>query len=255
MKIESPSNQLIKQIKKLKDKKTRKAENLYLIEGVNLALEFLNYIPSPYKYVLATSDKKGLVPDGIDVIEVSDRVFETLSETCSPQGLMVVAEINEAKIDFSNTSLIVYLDRVADPGNVGTIIRTADAFGADAVILSENCADLYNSKTVRSTMGSMFHIPVICEENYLEALKELKNLSFTLLTGSLDGENTVDEQDFVSNKTVICLGNEAHGVSAELLGLGVTKTLIPMQGKAESLNVAIAGAVFLYEATRQRRNR
>ncbi len=254
MKIESPSNQLIKQIKKLKDKKIRRTENLYLIEGVNLALEFLSYMPSAYKYVIATSDKKNLVPDGIDVIEVSDRVFETLSETCSPQGLMVVAEIKEEKIDFSDKSLIIYLDRVADPGNVGTIIRTADAFGLDAVILSQNCADLYNSKTVRSTMGSMFHIPVICEENYLEDLKELKNNGFKLLTGSLDGENTIDKQDFINNKTVICLGNEAHGVSEELCDLGVTKTLIPMPGKAESLNVAIAGAVFMYEATRQRRN-
>lgn len=254
MKIESLSNPLIKQIKKLKDKKNRKAEGLYLIEGVNLALEFLTYSKDLVKNVIATEDKLGLVPDEFDVTVVSQRVFESVSDTCSPQGLMVVGKIPDNTCTFENMSLVVYLDRVADPGNVGTIIRTADALGVDAVVLSKDCTDLYNSKTVRSTMGSMFHIPVLCEENYLDILKELKNKGFKLITGSLDGDKTLDKLDFAGGKTVICLGNEAHGVSKELVDLGVVKTKIYMPGKAESLNVAVAGAIFMYEATLKRGN-
>lgn len=254
MKIESLSNPLIKQIKKLKDKKNRKAEGLYLIEGVNLALEFLTYSKDLVKNVIATEDKLGLVPEKFDVTVVSERVFEGISDTCSPQGLMVVGKIPDSTCTFDDMSLVIYLDKVADPGNVGTIIRTADALGVDAVILSKDCADLYNSKTVRSTMGSMFHIPVLIEENYLEKLKDLKSKGFKLVTGSLDGDKTLDKLNFTDLKTVICLGNEAHGISKELVDLGVTKTKIFMPGKAESLNVAVAGAIFMYEATLKRRN-
>lgn len=253
--IESASNPLIKNIKKLKDKKYRKETGKYLIEGINLCLEFLENTPEFLDVVLATPEKADLVPEGFSVTLVSERVFESMGETKSPQGLMIVGKIPEKTPDFSKMNIIVYLDNVADPGNVGTIIRSADAFGADAVLMAPECADLYNPKTVRSTMGSMFHIPVVYENSYLETVKECIDNGFTVITGSLDGAVLPEQIDFTNGKYVICLGNEAHGVSEELASLAGKKVIIPMIGKAESLNVAVAGAVLLYETVRQKGNK
>ena len=252
MVIESVSNPLIKNIKKLKDKKYRKETGKYLIEGINLCLEFLEHTPKALDVLLATPEKAELVPKGVPVTLVSERVFESIGETKSPQGLMIVGKIPEENLDFSDMNIVVYLDNVADPGNVGTIIRSADAFGADAVLMAPECADLYNPKTVRSTMGSMFHIPVVYEKNHLETVKKCANDGFTVITGSLDGAVLPESIDFTSGKYILCLGNEAHGVSEELAALAGKKVKIPMPGKAESLNVAVAGAVLLYETVRQR---
>ena len=253
--IESTSNPLVKSVKKLKDKKYRKETGKYIVEGVNLCLEFLEHTPEYADMVIATSDKAELVKDKFNVTVVSERVFEAMCETKSPQGLMVVANIPEEAPGFSGMKLVVYLDNVQDPGNVGTIIRSADAFGADAVLMAPECADLYNPKTVRSTMGSMFHLPVVYENKYLETVKKCISDGFTVVTGSLDGAVLPSEIDFTSGKYILCLGNEAHGVSDELVSLGGKKVKIPMPGKAESLNVAVAGAVLLYEAVRQGGNR
>ena len=250
--IESMSNPLIKNIKKLKDKKYRKESGKYLVEGINLCLEFLEYTPENVDVVLATPEKAELVPDGIQVTVISERVFESIGETKSPQGLMIVGKIPEECPDFSRMRTIVYLDNVADPGNVGTIIRSADAFGADAVLMAPECADLYNPKTVRATMGSMFHIPVVYEKKYLETVKQCVDDGFTVITGSLDGAVLPEKIDFTQGKYILCLGNEAHGVSEELASIAGKKVKIPMPGKAESLNVAVAGAILLYETVRQR---
>ena len=252
--IESLANPLIKQIKKLKEKKNRKETGRYLIEGVNLCLEFLEHTPEDVEMVISTLENVPLVPENIKVTVVSEKVFSSISETKTPQGIMAVGRISEKILSFDDMKLIVYLDDVADPGNVGTIIRTADAFGADAVVLSPNSADIYNSKTVRATMGSLFHIPVVYERDYLEILSECKRKDFFIITGSLDAEKQPSEIDFKNKdkRYVVCLGNEAHGVSLKLQEMGVTKIRIPMPGKAESLNVAVAGAVLLYENVRQR---
>ena len=252
--IESTANPFVKQVKKLKEKKNRKAEMRYVIEGVNVTLEFLTHMPGCAADVIATPERAGEIPNkfaGITHI-VSERVFAYLSDTKSPQGMMAVGKIVNQTPDFSDMHLLVYLDNVQDPGNVGTIIRTADAFGADAVILSPESADIYNSKTVRSAMGSLFHLPVLYEEEYLSLAQKLKKDGFSILTGSLDATSAPSEIDFSHGKNMICLGNEAHGVSDELVSVGVKKIKIPMPGKAESLNVAVAGAVLLYESVRQR---
>lgn len=250
--IESVSNPLIKNIKKLKDKKYRKETGRYLIEGVNLCLEFLENTPEFLDVALATPEKAVLVQGKFPVTVVSERVFESIGETKTPQGLMIVGRIPEETPAFSDMNIVVYLDNVADPGNVGTIIRSADAFGADAVLMAPGCADLYNPKTVRSTMGSMFHIPVVCENSYLETIKLCIDSGFTVITGSLDGAVLPEQIDFTKGKYLLCLGNEAHGVSEELAALAGKKVKIPMPGKAESLNVAVAGAVLLYETVRQK---
>ena len=253
--IESASNALIKQTKKLKEKKYRVREKLFIAEGDNLCRELFNYKPELVKTVFATEEYLKENPvEGFDVISVPDFILESLCETKTPQGIVAVASFGEAaSVGFIGDCLLVYLDNVKDPGNVGTIIRTADAAGADGVILSKECADIYNSKTLRATMGSAFHIQVIYEDEYLSILKNLKEQGYKIFAGCLDAKGYIFDEDF-KGKSVICIGNEAHGISDELVNIGVNKTKIPILGKAESLNAAIAGAVMMYEAVRQRGN-
>ncbi len=250
-KIESGANPLIKQTKKLKDKKYRFREGLFLIEGDNLCRELFSNKPELVKTVFATKDYLEKNNDiNFDVVEVPDFVLESLCETKTPQGVVAVARIEGATaIGFIGNSNILYLDNVKDPGNVGTLIRTADSAGFDGVFLSKECADIYNSKTLRATMGSIFHMPVIYEEEYLSVLKSLKETGFEIFAGCLDGENIYSSK--MIGKCVICVGNEAHGISDELKELGINKIKIPILGKAESLNAAIAGAIMMYEAVRQ----
>ena len=254
MVIESTSNPLVKQWKKLKDKKYRKQTGTYLVEGVNLCDECIKYRPDLIRAAIVTPDKSDLVKEIETVYQVSEKVMNYIGDTETPQGIILVADAEQTMPDFSVMKRILYLDCVKDPGNVGTLIRSADAFGAEMVVLSVGCAELFNPKTVRATMGAMFHLPVVMEFEYLEWIEKLKKAGFEIVTGSLDGVMTPADFDFQNKKSVICLGNEAHGVSQELLATGVTKVKIPMPGNAESLNVAIAGSVLLYEAIRRNKN-
>lgn len=245
--IESTANPFIKELKKLKNKSERYEKGLYIVEGENCVGELVNFKPQLVECILFTDKYQGMF-EGFKEYVVSQRIMESLCDTKTPQGIVAVCRMES---EFKKTSSVcVYLDNVKDPGNVGTIIRTADAAGVNTVILSKECADLYNSKTVRSTMGSMFHIDVVYEDEYLSKLKELKNEGYTVLTGSLQAQKSLYEYDF-TNKTVICIGNEAHGISEELYGLGTYNIKIPMPGNAESLNAGVAGSIIIYEAVRQ----
>jgi TrmH family RNA methyltransferase len=147
----------------------------------------------------------------------------------------------------------VYLDGVRDPGNVGTVIRTADAAGADAVILSPDCADIYNPKTVRSAMGSLFHIRTVVENEHLEYIKSAVGAGAKALAGALDADRFLYDFD-MKDKIIVCVGNEAHGITDELKNLtGAYGVKIPMPGKAESLNASVAAGILIYEVVRQRR--
>ena len=141
----------------------------------------------------------------------------------------------------------------SDPGNVGTLIRTADAFGADAVILSDDTVELYNPKVVRSTMGSIFHLPIFDETDLEKTLPELKKRNFKILGTDVREGKSLDRVDF-SGKICVLIGNEAEGLNKKLLPLLDDIVQIPIRGKAESLNAAVAGGIILYEATRKARS-
>lgn len=249
-KITSMTNPFIKDLKKLKDKSKRHFEKKFLVEGYNCVSELIENIPELIKCILVTEKYRELdIIKPFNCIEVPASVMDAVCEAKTPQGIVALCDMPSKK---ENTSdLIIYLDNVKDPGNVGTIIRTADAAGIKRVILSKESADLYSSKTVRATMGSMFHIDVVYEDEYLSDLKFLKNSGFNIVAGSLDTEKSLYEVSF-KDKTVICIGNEAHGISDELYALGTDKIKIPILGKAESLNAAVAGAIIMYEAVRQK---
>ena len=145
--------------------------------------------------------------------------------------------------------MIILIDKVQDPGNMGTIIRTAHAVGASSIIITKGTVDIYNDKVLRSSMGSIFYIPII-EDYNLDLVKKLKNQGYRLLVSSLQGENNFFEED-LKGKVIIAVGNEGNGVSDEVYNISDVKVKIPMPGNSESLNVAIATSVMMYEKLRQ----
>lgn len=251
--ISSAANRLVKEVKQLKNKTKRIENGLYIAEGENVVKEAILHAPGNIKSIFVTEKYQEILnPLDFDVYCVPEYIMEGISDTKSPQGVLAVMRISEYELDLSNITLAVYLDNVSDPGNVGTIIRTADAAGIKSVVLSPECADIYSPKIIRATMGSCFHISIIKEKRYLEILKSLANNGFKLIAGSLQANKSHFETD-LKEKSVICLGNEAHGLSNEFMSLNnVVPVKIPILGNAESLNVSIAGAVLMYEALRQR---
>ena len=156
-------------------------------------------------------------------------------------------------MDFAKCNNIVYLDSVTDPGNMGTILRTCDAMGADCVILSKGCVDIYNPKVVRATMSSLFNGPVLFDTNE-DLLTQLRQCGFLIAGTVLDGSVVSFDSD-LRRKTVIVMGNEANGISETVREMCDFKIKVPMTGGAESLNVAVCCAMLLYEKLRQNYNR
>ena len=189
-----------------------------------------------------------------ETVYVSESIMEKISDTKTPQGIMAEVETVECALEEilnQKTGLIFFCDRVSDPGNLGTIIRTADAAGFDGVILNRGCADLYNPKTVRSTMASVFNIKIHITQNDEDTITILKNNGYTVFGSSLQSSQCVFEAPFES-KSAIIVGNESGGIDKHILTMCDKYVKIPMLGKAESLNVGAASAVLMYEALRRR---
>ena len=166
-------------------------------------------------------------------------------------GLFRMPDLTLDQLDILPSSLMVILDGVQDPGNVGTIIRTADAFGAGLVILTKGCADVYNSKVLRSTMGSVFHLPVVREVGLDELIAFLREKQiFTAVTAIDSSASSAAHTDLARRPLAVIFGSEARGVSPELIRVSEAKVKISTPGRAESLNVAVAAGILLYEAGR-----
>lgn len=254
-KILSKDNNLIKETRKLKEKKHRTEKGLFLVEGFRFVEEASK---SSFKIknmfidekVLAKLEDYNIEIDkaGIDTYVVSSQVFKTISTTETPQGIVAVVENQEFSIK-NEKGFYIYADKVQDPGNMGTIIRTAHASGALGVIYSQGTVDIYNEKTLRSTMGSIFSLPVILDKD-MSKLKELKVQGFKLVVSSLDTDKNFFDID-LAQMCIIAVGNEGNGVSEQLYDLCDEKVKIPMPGGAESLNVAVAASIMAFEAVRQ----
>ncbi|MGL5245851.1 MAG: TrmH family RNA methyltransferase [Sarcina sp.] len=251
--IESKNNSLYKELKKLKEKKHRVIKGEYLIEGLRFVEEALksNVV---IKYIIFTEDFYGKnenlfvnINKEIKCITLSKQLFQGLTSTETPQGVVAVIEMQNTVL--KDGDIIVLVDKVQDPGNMGTIIRTAHAVGAAGIVTTKGTVDIYNDKTLRSTMGSVFYLPVI-EDSSLELVKDLKKQGFRLLVSSLQGEKDFFEEN-LQGKIIIAVGNEGNGISDEVYELSDIKVKIPMPGNAESLNVAVATSVMLYEKIRQ----
>ena len=189
-----------------------------------------------------------------ECIYVSDKIFNIITQVTNPQGIMAIIEKNaqDTQIDYTQ-DIIVALDDVQDPGNLGTILRTVDSIGLNQIIVSKGTADAFNSKVVRSTMGAIFRIKIIEVEELAQAIKEMRKHHFKLMVTSLQTENSIYDIDF--NKKIIVIGNEANGVSKEIQDMADEKAKIPMLGRTESLNASVAAGVVMYEYVRQKLNK
>jgi TrmH family RNA methyltransferase len=256
--IASSQNKNIKHVKSLHSKKYRDNLGQYIIEGFKVIEEALEYHKAFYLLLLSEVASKIIEGNAliskceeanIPVYLVSEKIFAEVSEMDTHQGILAVLYKQELDVDkvLDKPSFnIVILDEVRDPGNVGTIIRTADACGMNAVVLSKGCVDLYNSKTIRATMGSMFHIPVFTEVDIIELIMRLKSVG-TVVLGA-DPHSSISCIDVETDgSTAIIIGNEANGLRNEVKAATTKNITIPMPGKAESLNAGIAAAILMYE--------
>lgn len=260
--ITSSSNPTIKEIKSLYKRRERWDNKLFIVEGIKMVEELIHN-GYPMKYIVY-SDKLFSLRGGKElfddiehldnVINVPDKLFESLSDVETPQGILAVVPFKNNSIEdilAGSKPFIILLDRVQDPGNLGTIIRTADAFGIDGIIALEGCVDVYNPKVVRATMGSIFRVPIYYYSDGIDIINKLKDKGARIYSTSLDGKKFIQDVDF-KEFSVLIIGNESKGVSETLEELSDNLIKIPMIGRAESLNAAVASSIIMYEALRQR---
>lgn len=257
--ITSKDNEIIKNIKKLKEKKYRDQENKFIVEGIKMIKEAILENANIDKIVICeecinngTIDKELLYEIAKeDCVYVTEKVFNTLTDVTNPQGILATINKQNSEENISyNEDVIVVLDGIQDPGNLGTILRTVDSVGLLQIILSEKTADPYNPKVVRSTMGAIYRVNIVRSNNIIETLKNMKKHKYEITATSLNTNKSIYDIDY--RKKVIVIGNEANGVSNEVMNLADIKVKIPMLGKTESLNAAVATGVILYEYVRRK---
>ena len=256
-------NQQQKYILNLQRKsRERKREQAFVIEGRKMFEE----APSDRVKMIVASESFCKSKEGAALLKekkfdvVSDSIFETLSDTKTPQGILaIVKRLNYTMNDLMQVKNqkaphLVVLDNLQDPGNLGTIFRTAEAAGVTGILLSKDCVDVYNPKVIRSTMGAVFRMPFLYVEDLPEKIKELQKKSIKTYAAHLRGENAYDEEDYTTGCAFL-IGNQGNGLRDEVADCADCLIRIPMEGEAESLNAAVAAAVLMFEAGRQRRKK
>lgn len=252
--ISSASNEQIKNIIQLKEKaKSRKKEGCFIVEGIKMFRE------APQEDVVKVYVSESFMKENADSVQrydyqiVSDSVFKKLSDTVTPQGILAVVKQKKYTMqDLFNTihdgkNCFVILDRIQDPGNLGTIVRTGEGAGINGIIMSSTTVDLYNPKVIRSTMGSVYRVPFVIVDDLPSAIEQLKGKGITAYAAHLKGE-AYNKEAFPA-KTALLIGNEANGLSDEVSVKADRLIKIPMQGKVESLNAAVATAILMYQVT------
>lgn len=257
--ISSKDNELVKKVKKLKEKKYRDEENAFIVEGIKMVEEAIDENAKIQLIVICEECiNNGTLNKEImykiakhECIYVTEKIFNLLTDVKTPQGILAVIgkKGKNTEIDYSK-DIIIALDGIQDPGNLGTILRTVDSIGLNQIIVSKGTADAFNSKVVRSTMGAIFRIKIIEVENLAQAIKEMRKHHFKLMVTSLQTKNSIYDIDFY--KKIIVIGNEANGVSKEIQDMADEKAKIPMLGRTESLNASVAAGVVMYEYVRQK---
>lgn len=187
----------------------------------------------------------------IKIVTISNKIFNDISDVKTPQGILAVIKKNQNNQIETNSDYILVLDSLQDPGNMGTIIRTADSANINQIIINKTTVDPYSSKVIRSTMGAIYRTNIIEVEDLKATLKEMKSKGFQIITTDLKATQSIYDINY-NNKTVVVIGNEANGVSQEILQTADKKVIIPMLGKTESLNASIAASIMIYEYVRQK---
>ncbi len=245
--ITSMKNPRIQAWKSLKDRKGRRETGCFLVEGRKMVEEALASA-FPVENVLVDAERAAefSLPQNVPVCAMPAHVLAAVCDTKTPQGIAAVVRMAEIPLTGRR---IVAMDGVQDPGNVGTIIRTADAAGFDGVLLSQQCADVFSPKVLRATMGSIFRMGIAVTEDLPGALREQMASGASVISSQLDGQPFY-RMDAVGEKFVLVIGSEGNGVTEEVRALATHRVRLPMRGGAESLNAAVAAGVMMYELTR-----
>lgn len=262
--ITSIHNKCIKEAVALRaKKKERDRRGLFVVEGGKMFGEApAERISQVYLAQNAEKEMYAQYGDklsGLPCETVADEVFARMSDTVTPQGILCLVRQQQYNIEEmlrdndKKQVLFIMLEDIQDPGNLGTIFRTAEAAGADGVIMSSRTADIYNPKTIRSTMGAVYRVPFFYTEDLSSIIKMLREQGTAVYAAHLRATAFYDAFDY-RQSTAFLIGNEANGLREETAGCADTLLGIPMEGKAESLNAAVASSILLYEAYRQRRN-
>lgn len=253
--ITSSTNEQIKKLIQLKEKaKARKNTKTFTVEGIKMFSEI------PAEDLVSVYVSESFAKDNLSMLQqvkyqlVSDNVFKKISDTVTPQGIMAIVKQKVYEVDEiingrnKHKSCIVVLDRLQDPGNLGTILRTGEAAGITGIIMSSDCADIYNPKVIRSTMGSIFRVPFAVVDNLPAAVEKLKSEGIVTYAAHLKGE--LYSGGTLEKDCALLIGNEARGLRREVSEKADRLIKIPMAGKVESLNAAVATAILMYEATK-----
>lgn len=272
--ITSVSNPKMKYVIQLNKKsKTRYEERVFVVEGIKMCMEVSRkMIKEMYvseRFLAESTNRERL--KGYAYEEVSDAVFSRISDTKTPQGILCLVRMPEYALEdllgdgFPAASVVaeepvsagkqphlLVLESIQDPGNLGTIMRAGEGAGVTGVIMNRTTVDIFHPKTIRSTMGSLFRVPFYISDNLKETIAILKGKGIAMYAAHLKGQVCYDEPDYTVPSAFL-IGNEGNGLSLEIAGLADTCIQIPMEGKVESLNAAVASALLMYEVSRQRR--
>lgn len=231
----------------LKDKKARVQHQSFLVEGVRMVRDALASGLVPHAVLLRDGFVPGFsLPEDVPIYVLPEHVFQSVCDTKTPQGIAAVLPLCVAP---ASGPRLLALDGLQDPGNVGTIIRTADAAGFDGVLMSGDCADLFSPKVLRATMGSLFHLGFSFPPSLPDALNDLKSRGYSVLSSQLNG-TPFFERENVAPSFVLIVGNEGNGVSLPVREVATHRLCLPMRGEAESLNAAVAAGIMMYDLTR-----
>lgn len=253
--ITTAQNKQIKQIIKLKkNARERRKQGLFLVEGIRMFTE----IPEEYLDKVYASEEfyneHLSIFEHMDVELVSSQVMKEISDTMTPQGVLALVKMMKYSLEDlldQENPLFLVLENLQDPGNLGTILRTGEGAGINGVIMSRDTVDIYNPKVTRSTMGSIFRVPFVYVDDLLEVADRMKEKNIITYAAHLNGTDYTKE-DYKSCGTAFFIGNEGNGLTDELTDKAQKKIKIPMCGKVESLNAAMASGLLVYEARRQR---
>lgn len=267
--ITSTSNAHVKQVVQWRDKaKERRKSGIFLVEGLKMYEEAPDmwvqetYITTTLKEELKRSvkEREQTIWNKLQTIgfeEVTQEVFEKMSDTLAPQGILCVIKRPQFTLEdmLERTDrkppLFVMLEDLQDPGNLGTIVRTGEGAGIQGVIMTRETVDIYNPKTIRATMGSIYRVPHIYIEDLAKVIEKLKTKNIHTYAAHLEGKEYYEAFDFREG-TAFMIGNEGNGLKKETADMAEAYLKIPMEGKVESLNAAVATALLMYEAHRQR---
>ena len=261
--ITSNSNAKVKQlITWQKKRKAREEDGIYIVEGLRMFVEApqdkVREVYVSESFYKKKREELCLDAWGKKLEILSDSVYGHVSDTKTPQGVLVVMEQMQYSLEEVITekegkaSLLMVLDNLQDPGNLGTILRAGEAAGVTGVVMSSDCVDIYNPKVIRSTMGSIYRMPFIYVENLPTVVKMLGEKEIHTYAAHLKGKRSYEEEDFTKG-TAFLIGNEGNGLRDEVADAAEIYVKIPMCGEVESLNAAIAASVLMFEAARQRR--